>query len=178
MPIEVAALESPVGMLSISIEDGVVRRVGFVEARGQGSEAKGQGSEGVSDVRTVGSDPWPPTAGLRPLSIVDRIRAYFDGDIQALDGIPVDPQGTPFQRDVWHMLLKIPAGRTWSYAELARAIGRPDAVRAVGAANGANPIPIVIPCHRVIGADGRLVGYGGGLDRKRWLLTHEGCRLL
>jgi methylated-DNA-[protein]-cysteine S-methyltransferase len=78
---------------------------------------------------------------------------------------------------VWKTLQRIPAGQTWSYAELARAVGRPDAVRAVGAANGANPIPIVIPCHRVIGADGRLVGYGGGLERKRWLLAHEGVKL-
>jgi methylated-DNA-[protein]-cysteine S-methyltransferase len=86
----------------------------------------------------------------------------------------VRPSGTPFQRRVWDALRAIPVGTTSSYRDLAIRIGSPSAIRAVGAANGANPIPIVIPCHRVIGAGGNLVGYGGGLDRKRWLLAHEG----
>ena len=85
--------------------------------------------------------------------------------------------GTAFQRDVWLALRRIPVGTTISYVELARRIGRPRAVRAVGAANGANPVAVIVPCHRVIGADGRLTGYGGGLPRKQWLLEHEGCRL-
>jgi methylated-DNA-[protein]-cysteine S-methyltransferase len=91
----------------------------------------------------------------------------------ALDAIEVDTGGTPFQQRVWQELRRIPAGSTRSYSEVARAIGRPSAVRAVAAANGANPVSIVIPCHRVIGADGSLTGYGGGLHRKRWLLAHE-----
>jgi methylated-DNA-[protein]-cysteine S-methyltransferase len=102
-----------------------------------------------------------------------RFRAYLAGDLGAIDAIVVDPGGTPFQRAVWAELRRIPAGRTRSYAEMARTIGAPTAVRAVGAANGANPIAIVIPCHRVVASDGGLGGYGGGLARKRWLLEHE-----
>jgi methylated-DNA-[protein]-cysteine S-methyltransferase len=103
------------------------------------------------------------------------LEAYFDGDLFAIDRIPVETGGTRFQRDVWAALRTIPAGQTLSYSALASRIGRPKAVRAVGLANGANPIGIVIPCHRVIGADASLTGYGGGLDRKRWLLEHEGA---
>lgn len=108
-----------------------------------------------------------------PLDVSGRLAAYFRGELSALDDLPVDAAGTPFQRRVWDVLRTIPAGRTLSYLEVARRAGTPDAVRAVGAANGANPVAVVVPCHRVIGADGRLVGYGGGLDRKRWLLAHE-----
>ena len=101
------------------------------------------------------------------------LNAYFDGVLDALDGLAVDPGGTPFQQAVWSALRRVPPGETTTYASLARAIGAPTAVRAVGAANGANPIWLVIPCHRAIGSDGRLVGYAGGLERKRWLLDHE-----
>lgn len=103
---------------------------------------------------------------------------YFSGDLHALDGLEIDPGGTPFQCRVWLALRTIRPGSTLSYQELASRIGSPAAVRAVGAANGANPIPIVVPCHRVIGAQGTLVGYGGGLERKDWLLRHEGWRPL
>jgi methylated-DNA-[protein]-cysteine S-methyltransferase len=99
---------------------------------------------------------------------------YFDGDLAALDALAVDPGGTAFQSKVWTGLRRIAAGTTWSYADLAQHVGSPAAVRAVGAANGANPIPLVLPCHRVIGKNGKLVGYGGGMDRKEWLLKHEG----
>ena len=99
---------------------------------------------------------------------------YFAGEIAALDAVAAEPGGTPFQARVWRALREIPAGRTLSYRDLAASIGEPTAIRAVAAANGRNPIPLIIPCHRVIGADGRLVGYGGGLDRKAWLLRHEG----
>ena len=107
--------------------------------------------------------------------VIARLTAYFAGDRHAIDAIPVEPAGTAFQRQVWLMLRRIPAGTTWSYRELAARVERPAAIRAVGAANGANPIPVVLPCHRVIGSNGRLVGYGGGLDRKKWLLAHEGA---
>jgi methylated-DNA-[protein]-cysteine S-methyltransferase len=100
---------------------------------------------------------------------------YFAGDRSALKDVPWTTGGTAFQQKVWHALATIPVGETWSYAQLAAAIGSPKAVRAVGLANGANPIPIVVPCHRVIGANGSLTGFGGGLDRKRWLLRHEGA---
>jgi methylated-DNA-[protein]-cysteine S-methyltransferase len=108
-----------------------------------------------------------------PLDVRARFRDYIQGRLDALDALAVDTGGTPFQRRVWSVLRTIPAGRTLSYLDVARRVGQADAVRAVGAANGANPVAIVVPCHRVIGADGRLVGYGGGLDRKRWLLAHE-----
>jgi methylated-DNA-[protein]-cysteine S-methyltransferase len=102
----------------------------------------------------------------------EQLHAYFAGRLFEFD-LPLAPQGTAFQRRVWHELLGIPFGRTVSYAEIARRLGQPTAVRAVGAANGRNPIAIIVPCHRVIGANGTLVGYGGGLDRKEWLLRHE-----
>lgn len=101
------------------------------------------------------------------------IEAYFDGDLQAIEAVGTATRGTDFQRRVWSALREIPAGSTLTYGEVAARIGRPTAVRAVGAANGANPIPIVVPCHRVIGADASLTGFGGGLERKRWLLAHE-----
>ena len=101
--------------------------------------------------------------------------AYFGGDVVALEPVPWVASGTAFQQQVWKALCEIPSGGTWSYAQLARRIGRPSAVRAVGLANGANPIAVVVPCHRVIGTNGSLTGYGGGLPRKRWLLGHEGA---
>ncbi len=106
---------------------------------------------------------------------VAKLARYFrDGD-DVFDEIPIDPEGTDFQLSVWNALRKIPRGQTRSYGEIARAIGRPNAVRAVGAANGSNPVAIVVPCHRVIGANGTLTGYGGGLEKKMWLLEHEGA---
>jgi methylated-DNA-[protein]-cysteine S-methyltransferase len=109
-----------------------------------------------------------------PEAIQRALRNYFAGDLLAPDGIPVATNGTPFQRDVWAALPTIRAGTTLSYGALALQLGRPKSVRAVGLANGANPVAIVIPCHRVIGTDGSLTGYGGGINRKRWLLAHEG----
>jgi methylated-DNA-[protein]-cysteine S-methyltransferase len=107
--------------------------------------------------------------------VMQALARYFAGEIAAIDAIPAESAGTDFQRAVWKALRKIPAGETWSYSRLARRVGRPDAVRAVGTANGANPISVVVPCHRVIGADGSLTGYGGGMERKAWLLRHEGA---
>jgi len=101
-----------------------------------------------------------------------QLREYFAGTRTRFD-LPLAPDGTPFQRLVWDQLLAIRFGETWSYGEVARAIGRPAASRAVGAANGKNPIAIIIPCHRVIGSDGTLTGYGGGMPTKQWLLAHE-----
>jgi methylated-DNA-[protein]-cysteine S-methyltransferase len=101
------------------------------------------------------------------------LEAYFAGELAAIEAIGTQTRGTDFQRRVWTALRDIPAGATVSYGQLAATIGRPAAVRAVGAANGANPIPIIVPCHRVIGADASLTGFGGGIERKRWLLAHE-----
>jgi O-6-methylguanine DNA methyltransferase len=112
-----------------------------------------------------------------PNGVRIKIEAYFGGDLAALNEIECFTNGTPFQQDVWAALRRIPAGKTLSYGALASMIGRPAAVRAVGLANGSNPIGLVQPCHRVIGAGGSLTGYGGGIDRKRWLLEHEGVLL-
>ena len=108
-----------------------------------------------------------------PRAITSALAAYFAGDLRAIDALPVRTGGTEFQRLVWAALRRIPAAETTTYSDLARVIGRPQACRAVGLANGSNPVGIVVPCHRVIGADGSLTGYGGGMDRKRWLLDHE-----
>lgn len=108
-----------------------------------------------------------------PFGHSSALRRYFAGEVSALDALPVILRGTPFQSNVWAALRKIPAGATLSYAALARRIGAPNAVRAVGLANGSNPVGVIVPCHRVIGSDGSLTGYGGGLSRKRWLLEHE-----
>ncbi len=114
-------------------------------------------------------------AGPAPPAIRTALEAYFAGDVHALKGLTWRAAGTDFQREVWRALCDIPVGETISYAELARRIGKPKAVRAVGLANGANPNGLVVPCHRVIGANGTLTGYGGGLHRKKWLLEHEGA---
>jgi methylated-DNA-[protein]-cysteine S-methyltransferase len=108
-----------------------------------------------------------------PHGLSDVMRRYFSGDLHAIDDLPVATAGTPFQRTVWNQLRRIQGGDPISYAELAKQIGRPSAVRAVGLANGSNPVGVVVPCHRVIGSNGSLTGYGGGIDRKRWLLEHE-----
>jgi len=108
-----------------------------------------------------------------PCCLTATISSYFSGQLHVIDTIPVETGGTPFQRQVWRALREIPCGATSSYGELARRIGHPAAVRAVGAANGANPVAVVVPCHRVIGSNGSLTGYGGGIERKRWLLDHE-----
>jgi methylated-DNA-[protein]-cysteine S-methyltransferase len=108
-----------------------------------------------------------------PAGAINTLRAYFTGDLDALDTIDVQMQGTPFQKRVWEALRRVRAGQTASYSDIARAIGAPSSIRAVGAANGANPVAVIVPCHRIIGTNGSLTGYGGGLDRKRWLLNHE-----
>lgn len=111
--------------------------------------------------------------GTAPNSVRQALEAYFTGEFEVLKTLATATNGTPFQLNVWHALLDIPAGETWSYGTLAQAVGNPKGSRAVGLANGANPIAIVVPCHRVIGANGALTGYGGGVWRKRWLLEHE-----
>jgi methylated-DNA-[protein]-cysteine S-methyltransferase len=108
-----------------------------------------------------------------PGALAKSSRASLEGDVGALDTLPVDVDGTDFQMRVWKALRTIPAGETISYTELARRAGAPGAVRAAGSANGKNPVSLAIPCHRVIHADGSIGGYGGGVDRKRWLLAHE-----
>ena len=113
-----------------------------------------------------------------PSGYSERVLAYYAGDLAAIDGIPTEGDGTEFQERVWAELRRIPIGETRSYGELAEQLGDKNAMRAVGLANNRNPVAVVVPCHRVIGADGSLVGYGGGIDRKRWLLKHEGALLI
>ena len=159
--LEVAAIDSPVGRLAIASHDGRVCALWF------GSEPQ---------VRALLAR-WFPGEKVSnrndPGGAVTALTAYFAGDLKALDAIEVELHGTPFQQRVWRRLRSVPAGSTASYAQIARAVGAPNAVRAVGAANGANPVALIVPCHRIIGSNGSLTGYGGGLDRKRWLLTHE-----
>lgn len=137
----------------------------------------------VNEAGEVVSIDFVTSRGPRPLdgAVVDprrlerlalQLREFFEGSRTEFD-LPLSSRGTDFQKRVWAELRKIPFGATRSYQEIALAIGRPEATRAVGAANGANPIPIVVPCHRVIGANGALTGFGGGLPVKRWLLEHE-----
>jgi len=160
----IATVSSPIGPLTIGVKDGVLL----------GVDLRGDVTRLCSDLaRRLGTRE--AAEARDPGGVASRIRRYFDGELRALDEIAAEPGGTPFQRRVWLTLREIPVGRTWSYSELAHAVGRPQAVRAVGAANGANPIALVLPCHRVIGKDGSLTGYGGGLDRKQWLLRHEGA---
>jgi methylated-DNA-[protein]-cysteine S-methyltransferase len=162
--VALATLPTPIGVLAIAVADGILLGV---DLRGDAARLRADLAR-----RFRGSSI---EEAADPGGVASRLKRYFDGELRALDAIEADPGGTPFQRRVWLKLREIPPGRTWSYGELARAVGRPAAVRAVGAANGANPIPLVLPCHRVIGKDGSLTGYGGGLDRKRWLLRHEGA---
>jgi methylated-DNA-[protein]-cysteine S-methyltransferase len=158
-------LDTPIGRLAVvADEQGRLRAVGWDEEHDRMQRQLGAAAKLAELVLATASDP----GGLTTV-----LAAYFAGELAALDRIPVEPGGTQFQNLVWRTLRTIPCGATWSYGELARTIGKPAAVRAVGLANGANPIAIVVPCHRVIGADGSLTGYGGGLDRKRWLLAHE-----
>ena len=154
-------IQGPIGELVAFARDGALSALSFADGRYDPLVALRQrfGALEVED-----GDP---------LDLCARFAAYFRGALDAFDPLPVDAGGTPFQRRVWSVLRTIPPGRTASYLDVARRVGAPEAVRAVGAANGQNPVAIVVPCHRVIGADGRLVGYGGGLDRKRWLLAHE-----
>lgn len=116
----------------------------------------------------------PLEAGDAPAATKAAFARYFAGDVAALSALAWDTGGTAFQRAVWRALAAIPPGHTVTYSELARRVERPAAIRAVGAANGANPLSLVAPCHRVIGMSGALTGYAGGIDRKRWLLAHEG----
>lgn len=125
----------------------------------------------AAKVRLRYPDPW--TEG--DTAAGEALRNYVDGDLHALDHLEVEAVGTPFQQRVWAALRDIPTGATWSYRDLASAVGQPGAVRAVGSANGANPVCVVVPCHRVVRSDGSLGGYGGGIERKAWLLAHEGA---
>jgi len=150
---------SPIGDLVMTASDSGLTGVWFP---GQGPVAAARPNDGRGAASTL----------LARAS--EQLAEYFAGTRTAFD-VPLDAGGTPFERRVWDALRAIPYGTTVSYGEVARRLGDLRATRAVGAANGKNPIPIIVPCHRVIGANGALTGFGGGLDRKRWLLEHEGA---
>ena len=161
--IVLATIDSPVGQLTIAAHGSRVCLVHFGEATDWVRSSLTSWYSGAT-IETAAD----PAGGATVL------RRYFDGDLGSLDEVDVELHGTAFQQRVWMALRTVPVGTTLSYAELARRVGSPSAVRAVGAANGANPVAVVLPCHRIIGSNGSLTGYGGGLDRKRWLLDHEG----
>jgi len=157
MQLATASIETPLGAYTLLANDS-----GLVRARPSDSSA------------LVQLAPPGRSAAERMLARArDAFEGYFAGSCAALTALPLDPQGSEFQRRVWRALREIPLGATASYGEIALCVGSPNAARAVGDANRRNPIAIAIPCHRVIGGDGRLVGYAGGLERKRWLLAHE-----
>ncbi|MGH7212897.1 MAG: methylated-DNA--[protein]-cysteine S-methyltransferase [Acetobacteraceae bacterium] len=167
MRLTIARLPSPIGaMLLASDGDGALRALDFDDC-----EARLHRLLQLHYVR------YALTMGRLPDAIVTALAAYFAGDLTAIEAIPVATGGTDFQRRVWGALRQLRPGTTTSYGGLAASLGRPAASRAVGLANGANPVAIVVPCHRVIGSNGALTGYGGGISRKRWLLEHEGVRL-
>lgn len=157
------SLPTPVGPLSIVSDDREHLRAIYWDVDVSGLEQRLHAD--LVDTRDAGG-------------FTSALADYFSGRLDAIDHLAVFASGTPFQKQVWTALRTIPLGTTISYRQLAERIGRPAAVRAVGTANGSNPISIVVPCHRVIGADNSLTGYGGGLERKAWLLQHEGCLLL
>ncbi|SNY70388.1 methylated-DNA--[protein]-cysteine S-methyltransferase [Enterobacter sp. CC120223-11] len=117
-------------------------------------------------------------AASNPNGLSQKMKEYFDGDLSIIDCLPSATGGTDFQREVWKALRSIPCGQVMHYGQLAERLGRPGAARAVGAANGSNPVSVVVPCHRVIGSNGTMTGYAGGVQRKEWLLRHEGYLLL
>lgn len=117
-------------------------------------------------------------AASNPNGLSRQMKSYFEGDLSIIETLPSATAGTPFQREVWQALRTIPCGQVMHYGQLAEQLGRPGAARAVGAANGSNPVSVVVPCHRVIGRNGTMTGYAGGVQRKEWLLRHEGYLLL
>jgi methylated-DNA-[protein]-cysteine S-methyltransferase len=158
-------IKTPIGVMMIAADvDGNLRAALFIEEE-----------EAIRRqlILQYGKGGFTLEPGHNPHGLSAAISDYFAGDLGVIDRLPVQTGGTEFQKEVWRALREIPCGTTTSYGELARRIGRPAAVRAVGLANGANPVAVVVPCHRVIGSNGSLTGYGGGIERKRWLLDHE-----
>ena len=165
LTLHVEQLSSPLGpMLLLTDDQQSLRMLDWVDCQ-ERMDRLLRRQYGLGQTRTV------PSTGRTAAR--DGVEAYFAGDLTVIDRLPVANGGTEFQRQVWAALRAIPAGKTCSYGQLAAAIDRPKAVRALGLANGANPIAIVVPCHRVIGANAALTGYGSGIARKRWLLDHE-----
>lgn len=162
MQLFVERIQTPIGPLLITHDGKALANIAFADREDR------RAGELERDFRDAEIVP-----AREPTHFAKALTSYFDGDIRAIDKLPVITFGTDFQTQCWKALRRVRPGTTRSYGDHARAIGRPKASRAVGAANGFNPISIVVPCHRLIGADGSLVHYGGGLERKRWLIDHE-----
>jgi methylated-DNA-[protein]-cysteine S-methyltransferase len=167
--------DSPIGPLLLTSDGTNITRL-FMNDHDGGPTANADFAESKNNRAKFGSLPlrdWQQDDNLQIIQTARKqIEEFFGGKRQSFE-LPLKPDGSEFQRQVWMELTRIPFGKTISYGELAKRIGKPDAPRAVGLANGKNPISIIVPCHRVIGASGKLTGYGGGLDRKVWLLEHE-----
>ena len=156
-------LASPIGRLLLVFDAGRLCALDYADCRGR-----------LTRLLQWRYHQFRLSEAAKPLGATQQLRAYLGGELDALDSIQVDPGGTAFQQKVWAALRGIPPGTTRTYSALARQLGAPQAYRAVGRANALNPISIVVPCHRLIGANGALTGYAGGLERKHWLLRHEG----
>jgi methylated-DNA-[protein]-cysteine S-methyltransferase len=163
MDLSLDEVESPLGVILLAAGGGAIHGLDFAD---RASRLRGSLEARYGAVALHGA--------ADPCGFSSRMRAYLCGDLAALSDVPVEPGGTDFQRRVWAEVRRIPPGATRAYGEVAASLGRPSASRAVGLANGRNPVCLIIPCHRVIGAGGELTGYAGGLERKRWLLAHEG----
>jgi methylated-DNA-[protein]-cysteine S-methyltransferase len=162
MQLFVERIKTPIGPLLITHDGKALANVAFADREERRAGELARDFPGAEVKRSP-----------KPTHFAASLTRYFDGDIRAIDKLPVIAFGTEFQSRCWKALRRVPAGMTRSYGDHARIIGRPAAARAVGAANGFNPISIVVPCHRLVGSDGSLVHYGGGLERKRWLIDHE-----
>ena len=166
MQLALDEVKSPIGTVLVVADADVLVGLDFADCRGRAERLLRRRLGAYELVRQ-----------RDPGGLAGRVRAYFRGELDAFEGVPVETRGTPFQQRVWRALRRIPPGSTRSYGELAATLRMPRASRAVGTANGSNPIALVLPCHRVIGSDGALHGYAGGVERKRWLLRHEGVEV-
>jgi methylated-DNA-[protein]-cysteine S-methyltransferase len=160
LPLAVATLKTPIGPIRVGAHEGGIARVLFDTQKDE----------------VLVLDPSPSNAAQKHLdAALGALTDYFEGKRKVFDDLSLAPSGTDFQLSVWQALLSLGFGQTCAYRDIATQIGNPKAVRAVGLANGKNPIPVIVPCHRVIGANGSLTGFGGGLPAKKWLLEHEGA---
>lgn len=162
MQLFVERIKTPIGALLITHDGKALANIAFADREERRAKELNRDFPHADVIRAT-----------KPTRLAAALTRYFDGDIRAIDKLPVIALGTDFQKQCWTALRRVRPGTTRTYGDHASAIGRPTASRAVGAANGFNPISIVVPCHRLVGANGSLIHYGGGLERKRWLIDHE-----
>jgi methylated-DNA-[protein]-cysteine S-methyltransferase len=165
LKLQMDRVDTPIGVVVLVAKSGVLYALDFADC-----------VDRMNRLLAAGFGPLTLERAPDPGGLASRVQSYFGGEVDALQDAPVEMAGTPFQRTVWTALRKVKPGRTASYGELAASIGRTGAARAVGSANATNPVALAIPCHRIIGSDGSLTGYAGGVERKRWLLAHESAQ--